>query len=102
MKLIPEAASFTTTSFAFGTGTGKSTSSITSGPPVCLTCMAFINVWILKNSLRNAGVEFPPTRGATIDPILADVQFPGWLAAKDAQYYNEELAKATSPESLTS
>src|SRR5208282_3632693 len=39
---MPAALIFTTASFGFGCGTGKSTSSITSGPPVCLICMAFI------------------------------------------------------------
>src|SRR5579864_959192 len=43
MKFTPEAVNFTTASFALGPGTGNSTSSITSGPPVCLTCMAFMD-----------------------------------------------------------
>src|ERR1700751_5672099 len=47
MKFTPEAVNFTTASLALGSGTGNSTSSITSGPPVCLTCMAFIGFWIL-------------------------------------------------------
>jgi trans-aconitate methyltransferase len=42
MKFTPAASIFTTASFDFGCGTGKSTSSMTSGPPVRLTCMAFI------------------------------------------------------------
>src|SRR5579863_5181535 len=42
MKFTPEALSFTTASFAFGCGTGSSTTSIASGPPTCLTRMAFM------------------------------------------------------------
>src|SRR5579863_3163464 len=47
MKFTPEAANFTTASFAFGSGTGNSTGSIASGPPGCFTCMAFMALWIL-------------------------------------------------------
>src|SRR5437868_3487729 len=42
MKLTPAAAIFTTASFGFGCGTGRSTNSIISGPPNCFTWMAFI------------------------------------------------------------
>src|SRR6267154_1131125 len=44
MKLTPAAEIFTTASFAFGLGTGMSTSVSASGPPVFKTWIAFIVV----------------------------------------------------------
>src|SRR5262245_21200305 len=42
MKFTPAALMLTTASFVLGVGTGRSTYSMTSGPPVFLICMAFM------------------------------------------------------------
>src|SRR5689334_22773968 len=55
MKFTPDALISTTASFAFGSGAGRSTYSIASGPPVFLIWIAFMLAFDAGHSLTAAG-----------------------------------------------